>query len=308
MVHDWDAEVGISEVDAALVIAEQFPALNPVRVRGLGVGWDNVALLVNDTVVFRFPRRRLAIALIETECRALPLLAPHLPLPISTPTYVGRPGPLFPHPFAGYDLLPGVTACARAFSEEELVALAPALGRFLARLHGLPVPNAVSAWAPRDEIGRARLKSRVPRLKERLNGILSGLPAAGRHALLGLVDELAEAPPREAPPAWVHGDLYARHLLVDTRGRLTGVIDWGDVHLGDPALDLSILYSFLVPAARAAFRAAYGPIDEATERRARFRALHYGAVLVEYGVEVDDATIRGLGERALAAAVVDAAS
>ena len=41
------------------------------------------------------------------------------------------------------------------------------------------------------------------------------------------------------------GDLYVRHLLLNELCELTGVIDWGDVHLGDPAVDLMIAYSFL---------------------------------------------------------------
>ena len=97
----------------------------------------------------------------------------------------------------------------------------------------------------------------------------------------------------------MHGDLYARHLLVDEAKALAGVIDWGDVHVGDPALDLSIAFSFLPPAARHTFRQTYGEIDEATWARARFRALHYGAILVEYGANSADLAIKALGEYAL---------
>jgi aminoglycoside phosphotransferase (APT) family kinase protein len=83
---------------------------------------------------------------------------------------------------------------------------------------------------------------------------------------------------------------------------MCGVIDWGDVHLGDPALDLSIAFSFLPPGARAAFREAYGPIDAATWDRARFRALHYAVLLSDYGADVGGEAIRAAGEYALWAA------
>jgi phosphotransferase family enzyme len=96
--------------------------------------------------------------------------------------------------------------------------------------------------------------------------------------------------------------IYVRHLLVDEARRLCGVIDWGDVHLGDPALDLSIAFSFLPPGARGAFREAYGPIDAATWDRARFRALFYGTGLVDYGADVGDEAVRAAGEYALQAA------
>src|SRR5205807_941090 len=118
-------------------------------------------------------------------------------------------------------------------------------------------------------------------------------------ALVGMVERLAKAAPHNAPPCWVHGDLYSRHLLVNESGMLCGVIDWGDVHLGDPALDISIALSFLPPKARPEFEAAYGPIDETAWDRARFKAIWYGAPLIEYGMDVGDEAIRNAGVDAL---------
>ena len=56
----------------------------------------------------------------------------------------------------------------------------------------------------------------------------------------------------------VHGDLYVRHLIVGDDARLLGIIDWGDLHLGDRASDLAIVFTVLPPAARAHFFATYG--------------------------------------------------
>ena len=42
------------------------------------------------------------------------------------------------------------------------------------------------------------------------------------------------APPAE--PTLIHGDLGAEHVFVEG-GHITGVIDWGDAAIGDPALD-----------------------------------------------------------------------
>jgi aminoglycoside phosphotransferase (APT) family kinase protein len=80
----------------------------------------------------------------------------------------------------------------------------------------------------------------------------------------------------------VHGDLHARHVLVG-EGRVTGVIDWGDVCVADRAVDLSLVWSFLPPAARPAFFEVYGPIDKAQELRARALALSLGSALALYG-------------------------
>ncbi|MCB9539020.1 MAG: phosphotransferase [Myxococcales bacterium] len=106
------------------------------------------------------------------------------------------------------------------------------------------------------------------------------------HAALPWAAEAAGAARRVV----VHGDLYARHVVVEA-GRLVGFIDWGDVHLGDPALDLSIAHALLPPDAHGAFRVAYGDVDRATWARARFRAAHYVSALLHYGWDVDDADL-----------------
>jgi aminoglycoside phosphotransferase (APT) family kinase protein len=297
--REWDADVELGPEAAVRLIEAQFPALAPVRLESLGVGWDNLAFRVNDRFVFRFPRRRIAAALIEREARALPLLAPHLPLPVPAPEFVGAPAEGYPFPFSGYPLLPGTTADRVDWSQAERGRTAAPLARFLAALHGIPVDDATRGWAPGDEIERANIAKRAPRVKERLRGLDNRPGGADRALLLDRIDRLAATPAWTGPGCWVHGDFYARHLLVDADRCPCGVIDWGDVHLGDPALDLSIAFSCLPPGARAAFREAYGSIDAATWERARFRALHYSVLLIEYGTVAGDAAIRRAGEYAL---------
>lgn len=305
MANLWAADVEITPAEAALLIERQFPELAPVLPEPLGVGWDNAAFLVCGRWVFRFPRRKLGAGLLANELRALPVLAPSLPLPIPVPAFVGRPDGDYPYPFAGYALLPGLTACRLVWTENQRAGWAVPLAQFLAALHGVPVSDETRAWAPGDEIHRANIARRAPPLKERLTSLaplLDDSLSLGPH--LEWVDRLVSTPPWVGEAVWVHGDLYPRHLLADEQRRLCGVIDWGDVHLGDPALDLSIAFTFLPPAARGTFRAAYGTIDASTWDRARFRALHYGAVLVGYGADVGDDAIRLAGEYALRVAIV----
>ena len=302
MRREWEATIELTERQAALLIEQQFPHLAPVQMSALGAGWDNAAFLVNKHFVFRFPRREVAAGLLEREARILPLLAPHLPLRIPLPEYVGIPTAEYPWVFAGYALLPGRTACQFSCSGQDRLELASALAHFLAALHHIPISPATIEWAPRDEIKRADVRTRAPRVKERILLNHAGLDACDLQALINLVDELAATLPFTGEPCWVHGDLYARNLVLTSPTQLAGVIDWGDVHIGDPALDLSIAWSFLPPPARQEFRKAYGPIDDATWNRARFRAIHYGALLVEYGTDTADEAIREAGEYALAVA------
>jgi aminoglycoside phosphotransferase (APT) family kinase protein len=308
MTRLWDATIDSSPDEAARLIERQFPALAPLQLELLGVGCDNVAFRVNGRLVFRFPRHQHAAGLIERELRVLPLLAPRLPLPIPVAALVGTPDEGYPYPFAGYPLLPGTTACQLAWSDVERERNTALLARFLSALHGITVEDETLAWGPRETISRTNLEKHAPVLKGWLRAIAPRVAGMDADALLALVDRLATTPLRAEPPCWVHGDLYSCHLLVDTAHRLCGVIDWGQERsdargaLGDPALDLSIAFSFLPPRARDRFRAVYGPINDATWDRARFRALHYGAALFASGADSGDEAIRAAGEYALRAA------
>jgi aminoglycoside phosphotransferase (APT) family kinase protein len=297
--NEWDADIEVNDELARKLIDSQFADLAPAELSLLGVGWDNAAYLVNASYVFRFPRRQFAADTIANEVRCLRLIAPGLPLPISAPTYVGAPVADYPYPFAGYRRLAGETACRLTWTAEQRAAVAGSLGSFLRALHSLHIDDATRSWAPQDELRRAALAYRLPKVLERLQVIGNRKPHIPAQELAALAEALSHAAPHPGLSCWVHGDLYARHLLASDDRRLTGVIDWGDVHLGDPAVDLGIVFSFLPASARPQFRDAYGPIDAETWKRARFRAIHYGAILNLYGDDTGDTAIRDAGETAL---------
>ena len=290
MSDPWTAEVSISAELARALIAEQFPQLAPDRVDLLGVGWDNSAFLVDGETVFRFPRRQMGADLLENEIRVLPMLASRLPLAVPNPKYVGRATDRFPWDFAGYRRLGGRTACALVMSDLQRIAAATMIASFLAALHSLPLESGRKVGVPGDTLGRLDAVRRVPQAHERVEKLeQQGLLVDGRR-YHRLIDETGHARlPRET--SLVHGDLYVRHLMVSEDALPCGVIDWGDVHLGDIALDLSIAHSFLPPAGHDVFRNAYGPIDESTWQLARFRALTYGLILTLYGHSVMDADL-----------------
>jgi aminoglycoside phosphotransferase (APT) family kinase protein len=271
----WQPERVVSPAEAAELIEAQMPDLRPVTIGQAWTGWDNTVYEVNGALVFRFPRREVAVPLLETELRVLPRLA-RLPLAVAIPERVGRPTDAYPWPFAGYRRLPGATADRLRLDEAQRAELAAPLGRFLAALHAIP---AAGLDLPGDDWGRLDFSRRLPLFRARAAAL--GLEQADAWAV-----ELDAAPSPRAR-ALVHGDLYARALLIDG-GRVAGVIDWGDLHLGDPAVDLALAHGFLGPAGHADFRAAYGPIDDDTWRLARLRAIFHAAAVLTYARDVHD--------------------
>lgn len=298
MDRPWTAERDVSAEEARALIEEQFPELRPARIELLGVGWDNTAYRVDGTLVFRFPRREIAVEPIRTESRVLRVIAELLPLPIPVPEFLGEPSEDYPWPFAGYRWIAGETACrARPDGAQRAHAARP-LAEFLRALHAVPLDTAARAGAGADTLGRLELAKRCGQIEERLGeAVRLGLIARPRRWRRVLED---------LPTGWsaracalVHGDLYARHVLVDAERRPCGVIDWGDVHLGDPAVDLSIAHGFLPPPARAAFRDAYGPIDPDGWRVARMKALHAALTVLVYAHDARDRALADEAARAL---------
>lgn len=283
---EWLPEVVVSPELALELIGEQFPGLGRT-IEPFGSGWDNTAYLVDGEIVFRFPRREFAVPLFVRETRVLPRLAPKLPLPIPIPRWVGPPTDRFPWPFAGYRLIPGRTADAANLSSADRRAAGPLLAEFLAALHSLPREGLE---LPDDELARTDFVKRMPLLIERLQGLAGAGVIADARPWLRLFERAGPSePPERLVP--VHGDLYERHVLVDGANRVCGVIDWGDVHAGDPAVDLSLLYRFFPAAERDDFLRVYGPIDARTAQVARLRAAFHASTLTFFAHSTGDETL-----------------
>ena len=276
MSAPWDASQPVDEARAARLVGSQFPELRGVPVRAVAEGWDNSVLLVGD-VLFRFPRREQALELQANELAVLPLLT-GLPLAVPQPTHVGEPDDDYPWPFWGGPMLPGDELAVAAPADR--VAAAEAVGAFLRALHDvdvvLPVdPTARSRPAERAELSRRWLDELAARALWSWSGDVEAL-----------VSSTLEPP--DEPPVLVHGDLHLRHLLVAADGSATGVIDWGDTCLADPSVDLSLLYAAFSGRARDAALAAYGPVPEERELRARALAVNLAAALAGWAAAHDE--------------------
>ncbi|MCL6598409.1 MAG: phosphotransferase [Alicyclobacillus macrosporangiidus] len=287
----WAADISITREQARVVIERQFPELAPADVRWWNEGWDNTLFEVNERYVFRFPRRAVAVDLLQRELGILPHLAERLPAAIPNPRFLGTPGDGFPFPFFGYDKLPGRPPHEARPTEEQRAASAGRWARFLRALHQVPVSDAIR-WgiADSDAIGRLDVARRAPQLAARAQtlhekGVLTDVaPVLEMAASAASWGDAAGT----GPMAVVHGDLNFRNFLVDETGALCGVIDWGDAHIGHPAIDLTVVYSFLPPQAREAFWRVYGPVPDRVRRLARFRALYSSVLILEYAVDIGD--------------------
>ena len=250
--------------DAALVrrlVAAQFPqwAHLPVRPVIFG-GKNNTTFHLGEEMSVRLPRARHYVAQVEKEQAWLPRLAPHLPLPIPEPVGLGRAGEGYPWPWSVYRWIEGETADRADIPD--LPQFARDLAGFLTALQAIDVADGPVAGQHNFFRG----------------GPLATYDDQTRQAIVDLGDsidggaalavwEQALAAEWTHPPVWLHGDVAAGNLLVKD-GRLSAVIDFGILGVGDPACDLAIAWTLLHGPARAAFGEAL-PLDAATWARGR---------------------------------------
>jgi len=278
---EWDPDVTIDEPLVRALLAEQFPQLGAQSVQLLGEGFDNSVWVVDGEWSFRFPRRAVAVDLVARELAVLPRLAPLVQIPIPVPAFVGTESELFRRPFFGHRLLAGVEPADALLTDADRAHLGGCIGRFLRELHAPATREAIDVerMLPVDPNRRADMPFRVAKAREWLDR-LTDLASQHRSAAERILDD-GELLGPSSNEVLVHGDLHVRHVLID-EGEISGVIDWGDVCVGDPAIDLQFVWSVVPPDARDEVLANYGPLDDEAELRARVLAIMLSTVLVLY--------------------------
>lgn len=259
-----EAEVHIDAALATALLQDQCPDLMACAPELVDEGWDNVTFRVSAEHALRLPRRRLAVRLLENEQRWLPTLSDWIQLETPTPVFCGQPSERFEWPWSVVIWVPGTTAEGRPLDGASAEALAIALRS----LHRRAPPGA-----PTNPFRGVPLVQRRQVVESRLTGL--GL------AQLGPVWMKAVDAPTSPHRMWLHGDLHPRNVVC-REGRLSGLIDWGDLCAGDPATDLACAWTLFEYPEREIFLRAYQATDEALARAAGW-AVNFATGLVASG-------------------------
>jgi aminoglycoside phosphotransferase (APT) family kinase protein len=250
------------------LLASQFPQWADLPIaRVESSGTDNAIYRLGDDLAVRLPRIGWAKALAEKEQRWLPRLAPHLPLPIPVPLAMGAPGEGYPWHWSVCPWLEGDNAIAQDIAHSETGAVA--LAGFIAALHRIDAHEGPPA-GPDNFFRGVPLADLDERRRE---SIAQNEGMADTKALTDAWDAALAEPAWDGPPVWVHGDLLPGNVLVRD-GRLSAVIDFGCLGVGDPACDVIPAWALFSSTAREAFRRALD-VDDATWGRGRGWALSF---------------------------------
>jgi aminoglycoside phosphotransferase (APT) family kinase protein len=247
-----DSQIDVTHlvIDEMLVrglVDAQFPHWSHLPIRPVAAGgWNNKTFHLGNHMLVRLPSAAAYAAQVQKEQRWLPILAPLLPLPIPTPLALGMPANGYPWKWSIYEWIDGEVALPECITD--LRDFATCLARFLVELQGIdtaggPAPGLHNFYRGGPLLTYdAQTRQAIAVLKDKIN--------------VDAVTEIWNAAlnaPWHGKPVWIHGDVSLGNLLV-REGRLSAVIDFGILGVGDPACDLAIAWTLFQDNSREAFR------------------------------------------------------
>jgi aminoglycoside phosphotransferase (APT) family kinase protein len=264
--HDEELDIDVELVRR--LVATQFAHWSELEIEAVdSSGTSNAMFRLGDELAVRLPRVEWTRSGLDLEREWLPVLAQQLPVAVPEPVAAGEPGEGYPWRWAVCRWCEGeIPRPGRAGVEA-----ARDLARFVRALRAVD-----RTGAPRSSNRGAPLSARdwMRPAAEDLRGEFDVA------ADLSAWEAALAAPDWDGDPVWLHGDLLPANLLVDG-DRLTAVLDFGCLTLGDPACDVMAAWTVFSGEPRAAFRDALD-VDDATWTRSKGWALSFAVAALPY--------------------------
>ncbi len=243
------------------VVAAHLPDYQVDSVVQVGSGLDNLAYEVNGELIVRFSTAPDSVRL-NREARLLTAVADVSPLRVPVPVFTATE-----HGCLAYFKLPGVPLLDVPPSQRagHGPSIAAMLGDLLTALHAGPVDR----WTDLADIDDHALAERRREAAQAYLTVAGQIPARHRRAVQSFLD--APPPHDRYAPVFSHNDLGIEHVLVDpVEWTVTGIIDWSDSAIVDPARDFGLIYRDLGPAALQValrhYRYSTNDVEALTER------------------------------------------
>lgn len=219
-------------------IHHHFPGLNILSMQKKGEGDNSIAFVINDEYIFRFPKREEVKNQLRKEINLLPKIRQHLPLAIPEFKFIS---PTLS--FAGHIKIAGIPLSRKRYyslEKKQQLSVQHSLADFLKQLHHISLPELQNCGLDimnlKEEYSNNLFDAKrfiYPNISENKRNFISHL----FHAYLADSDNF------NYEPALIHNDLSKDHILFDlSTGHLSGIIDFGDTAIGDPAYDLMYLF------------------------------------------------------------------
>ncbi|WP_167751381.1 phosphotransferase family protein [Lentibacillus salicampi] len=211
-------------------IKNTFPELKIESVNMNSQGWDNNILIINDAIVFRFPKNKAIADRVKSEAVLLRQLRQQKPM-LQIPDYRLLSDGNDDITCVYYDYITGASFKDGPASDHN----AALLGDFLTKLHHLDPDHSqletYHTYGYWHELYESVVKEVFPYLGSseqcKISDVFSHF--------------LNDIPSLTFPQTIIHGDLTTSNILCDN-GKVNGIIDFTDAQIGDPAFDFAGFY------------------------------------------------------------------
>ena len=230
----------VNEVEA---IKEAYPELVISSVEPNLDGQYNTVLVVNDELIFRFPRFEAGIEQLALETEILTAVQPYISLNIPNPIYRNFTTAVVGQSFMGYKKIAGEGLWPKLFNGLETAVkarIAEQLATFLRELHQVPIRDLVATPLPVSD-GVDEWEDVYGRIEEKL------FPYMRLDAAKSVANHFENyfASGMTYQPCLRHGDFGTGNILFDpAQQQINGIIDFGFTVLGDPATDFAGLITY----------------------------------------------------------------
>lgn len=251
------------------IIRKSFPHVERENIKLFSDGWDHDVLLVNGETAFRFPRRKDCADKLPVEVDLLNAFYPYSPVTI--PQLDLHSDSELEFPFVTYRFIKGKRfsrEVASLFSDREKITIAAQLGDFLSKLHTFPLNKLKSKKIDKDFIVD-EWSARLIGIRKDIFPLITDTEKEWTEKLI--LNFLNTVRKSEIRFCVIHADIAPEHIIINPKThQLAGVIDFGDVEIGDPAYDFGFLGRYGQEFLNTVYNTYQLPRDEYFDARRQF--------------------------------------
>lgn len=262
-------------------IKKYFPDLKIKSLKLITVGYDHDVVIVNGKIIFRFIKGEKRSKEFLREIKFLDYFEKISKIPVPKYYFVSKD-----KSFGAYNSIEGSEMGDSFFEKlkgKKRRELVKDLAIFLTQLHRIPIKKARTF---RFSIPKGNLiKHKRERFQKRKNTIFKFLNKKERDFLTHLYKNISKLLSHPSKTL-VHLDLDRRHILINKKkGKITGVIDFGDIVIRDPASEFYWFRMIGEKFTREIYEKYGGPKDDTFLLRTKYYAIMHLFEITYEGIE-----------------------
>lgn len=217
-------------------IRDIFPELSIETISLNDEGLNDNILIVNQELIFCFPKHEHALNKIDAEIKIIELIKSYVTLEVPKIFYKS------PEVIA-YFMISGITLrrdILLGLDQKTSQFVAEQLATFLKQLHSIPIDETINLGISITDVP-SKYEDWVDLYKRIEGEVFPHLMLHTREWAKNHFESFLDTKSNfEYEPKLIHGDLGPYHILFDRQKNcINGVIDFGSAGLGDPAVDIA---------------------------------------------------------------------